>query len=163
MRSRQLLFALPVLSASCSKKLSIVNEEMIVARRFIGFLYGRKRWGQTSRLPIDLRIQAIHDETQLLPMSSIPPSYVEHETMDTRTQTRCFEVGASLVDSLHIERGEPICEQTVYALSRRTLLDQSASLLNATAARRTSQWEARVHPCISCSVVSQFGAMHRRQ
>lgn len=146
MRSRQLLFAIPLVSASCSKKLSVVNEEMIVARPFLGFLYGRKRWGQTSIGPIDWRIKAIQEASQHLPLLSSTPTYVELEAMDQRSISTGFEVGVAIVETVPLERCEPPCESTVTALYSRTLLVQSATLRSATAARMLSQLEDRVNP-----------------
>ena len=49
MKDRNMLFAaIPSICASSPKKISIYNEEMIVARCFIGFLiFSRKSLGKT--------------------------------------------------------------------------------------------------------------------
>lgn len=66
MQARKMLFA-AILSicASSSKKISIYNEEMIVARCFIGFIiFSRKSLGKTFKETLDGRIQAIQEESQ---------------------------------------------------------------------------------------------------
>ena len=55
MQARKMLFA-AILSicASSSKKISIYNEEMIVARCFIGFIiFSRKSLGKTFKVTLD--------------------------------------------------------------------------------------------------------------
>ena len=55
-----LFAAIPSICASSSKKISIYNEEMIVARRFIGFIvFSRKSLGDTFKVILDERIEAI--------------------------------------------------------------------------------------------------------
>ncbi|CAI9261793.1 unnamed protein product [Lactuca saligna] len=76
-KARKMLFA-AILSicASSSKKISIYNEEMIVARCFIGFIiFSRKSLGKTFKETLDGRIQAIQEESQqfLNPNEVVPP------------------------------------------------------------------------------------------
>ncbi|KAL0553969.1 hypothetical protein IC582_007874 [Cucumis melo] len=69
MQARKMLFA-AILSicALSSKKISIYNEEMIVASSFIGFLIlSRKNLGKTFKATFDGRIQAIQEESQQFP------------------------------------------------------------------------------------------------
>ena len=64
MDARKMLFA-AILSicALSSKKISIYNEEMIVARCFIGFLiFSRKSLGKTFKETLDGRIESIQEE-----------------------------------------------------------------------------------------------------
>lgn len=66
MQARKMLFAaIPSICALSSKKISIYNEEIIVARCFIGFLiFSRKSLGNTFKVTLDGRIQAIQEESQ---------------------------------------------------------------------------------------------------
>ena len=61
MKDRNMLFAaIPSICASSPKKISIYNEEMIVARCFIGFLiFSRKSLGKTFKETLDGRIKSI--------------------------------------------------------------------------------------------------------
>ena len=64
MKGRNMLFAaIPSICASSPKKISIYNEEMIVARCFIGFLiFSRKSLGKTFKETLDGRIESIQEE-----------------------------------------------------------------------------------------------------
>uniref|UniRef100_A0A453D7Q0 ATP synthase protein MI25 n=5 Tax=Triticinae TaxID=1648030 RepID=A0A453D7Q0_AEGTS len=64
MKDRNMLFAaIPSICASSPKKISIYNEEMIVARCFIGFLiFSRKSLGKTFKETLDGRIESIQEE-----------------------------------------------------------------------------------------------------
>uniref|UniRef100_A0A8I6XVI1 ATP synthase protein MI25 n=1 Tax=Hordeum vulgare subsp. vulgare TaxID=112509 RepID=A0A8I6XVI1_HORVV len=66
MKYRNMLFAaIPSICASSPKKISTYNEEMIVARCFIGFLiFSRKTLGETSKETLDGRIESIQEELQ---------------------------------------------------------------------------------------------------
>jgi hypothetical protein len=70
MQARKMLFvAILSICASISKKISIYNEEMIVVRRFIGFIiFGRKILGKNLKVTLDERIQAIHEQSQQFPV-----------------------------------------------------------------------------------------------
>jgi hypothetical protein len=65
MKDINMLFAaIPSICAS-SPKISIYNEEMIVARCFIGFLiFSRKSLGKTFKETLDGRIESIQEELQ---------------------------------------------------------------------------------------------------
>ena len=66
MQARKMLFAtIPSICALSSKKILIYNEEIIIARCFIGFLiFSRKSLGNTFKVTLDGRIQAIQEELQ---------------------------------------------------------------------------------------------------
>ncbi|KAJ0728266.1 putative NADH:ubiquinone reductase (H(+)-translocating) [Helianthus annuus] len=83
--ARKMLFA-AILSicASSLKKISIYNEEMIVARCFIGFIiFSRKSLGKTFKVTLDGRIQAIQGESQqfLKPNEVVPPESNEQQRL----------------------------------------------------------------------------------
>ncbi|KAF5798319.1 putative ATP synthase, F0 complex, subunit B/MI25 [Helianthus annuus] len=85
MQARKMLFA-AILSicASSLKKISIYNEEMIVARCFIGFIiFSRKSLGKTFKVTLDGRIQAIQGESQqfLKPNEVVPPESNEQQRL----------------------------------------------------------------------------------
>ncbi|GJR64126.1 ATP synthase protein MI25-like protein, partial [Tanacetum coccineum] len=94
-KARKMLFA-AILSicASSSKKISIYNEEMIVARCFIGFIiFSRKSLGKTFKETLDGRIQAIQEESQqfLNPNEVVPPESNEQQRLlriSLRRQTK---------------------------------------------------------------------------
>lgn len=67
MHARKMLFAaILFICALSSKKILIYNEEMIVACCFIGFIIlSRKSLGNTFKVTLDGRIQAIQEESQL--------------------------------------------------------------------------------------------------
>ncbi|ERM93407.1 hypothetical protein AMTR_s04781p00001270, partial [Amborella trichopoda] len=127
-----LLFA-AILSicASSSKKISIYNEEMIVARCFIGFIiFSRKSLGKTFKATLDGRIQAIQEESQQFP--STPPESNEQQ----RLLRISLQICGTVVESLPMARCAPKCEKTVQALLCRNLNVKSATRPNATSSRR---------------------------
>nr|AUD38071.1 ATPase subunit 4 [Ixora hookeri]AUD38075.1 ATPase subunit 4 [Ixora parviflora] len=137
MQARKMLFA-AILSicASSSKKISIYNEEMIVAACFIGFIiFSRKSLGKTFiKVPLDGRIQAIQEESQQFPNPNevVPPESNEQQ----RLLRISLRICGTVVESLPIARCVPKCEKTVQALLCRNLNVKSATLPNATSSRR---------------------------
>ena len=137
-QARKMLFAaIPSICALSSKKISIYNEEMIVARCFIGFLIlSRKSLGKTFKETLDGRIESIQESLQQL----FNPNEVILE--ESNEQQRLLNLRISLricstvVESLPTARCAPKCEKTVQALLCRNLNVKSATLLNATSSRR---------------------------
>lgn len=118
-----------------SKKISIYNEEMIVARCFIGFIiFSRKSLGKTFKVTLDGRIQAIQEESQqfLNPNEVVPPESNEQQ----RLLRISLRICGTVVESLPMARCTPKCEKTVQALLCRNLNVKLATLLNATSSRR---------------------------
>lgn len=136
MKDRKMLFAaIPSICASSSKKISIYNEEMIVARCFIGFLiFSRKSLGKTFKVTLDGRIESIQEESQQFsnPNEVIPPESNEQQ----RLLRISLRICGTVVESLPTARCAPKCEKTVQALLCRNLNVKSATLLNATSSRR---------------------------
>ncbi|XP_059646175.1 ATP synthase protein MI25-like [Cornus florida] len=136
MQARKMLFvAIPSICASSSKKISIYNEEMIVARCFIGFLIlSRKSLGKTFQVALDGRIQAIQEESQQFPNPNevVPPESNEQQ----RLLRISLRICGTVVESLPMARCAPKCEKTVKALLCRNLNVKSATLPNATSSRR---------------------------
>ena len=136
MQARKMLFA-AILSicASSSKKISIYNEEMIVARCFIGFIiFSRKSLGKTFKETLDGRIESIQEELQQFfnPNEVIP----EESNEQQRLLRVSLRICSTVVESLPTARCAPKCEKTVQALLCRNLNVKSATLLNATSSRR---------------------------
>nr|YP_009381350.1 Atp4 [Utricularia reniformis]ART31170.1 Atp4 [Utricularia reniformis] len=136
MQARKMLFA-AILSicASSSKKISIYNEEMIVARCFIGFIiFSRKSLGKTFQMTLDGRIQAIQEESQQFPNPNevVPPESNEQQ----RLLRISLRICGTVVESLPMARCAPKCEKTVQAFLCRNLNVKSATLPNATSSRR---------------------------
>ncbi|XP_070037783.1 ATP synthase protein MI25-like [Nicotiana tomentosiformis] len=136
MQARKMLFA-AILSicASSSKKISIYNEEMIVALCFIGFIiFSRKSLGNTFKVTLDGRIQAIQEESQQFPNPNevVPPESNEQQ----RLLRISLRICGTVVESLPMARCAPKCEKTVQALLCRNLNVKSATLPNATSSRR---------------------------
>ncbi|KAL2224690.1 UNVERIFIED_CONTAM: ATP synthase protein MI25, partial [Sesamum indicum] len=134
--ARKMLFA-AILSicASSSKKISIYNEEMIVARCFIGFIiFSRKSLGKTFKMTLDGRIQAIQEESQQFPNPNevVPPESNEQQ----RLLRISLRICGTVVESLPMARCAPKCEKTVQAFLCRNLNVKSATLPNATSSRR---------------------------
>ena len=134
--TRKILFA-AILSicALSSKKISIYNEEMIVARCFIGFIIlSRKSLGKTFKVTLDGRIQAIQEESQQFPNPNevVPPESNEQQ----RLLRISLRICGTVVESLPMARCAPKCEKTVQALLCRNLNVKSATLPNATSSRR---------------------------
>lgn len=132
---KMLLAATLSICASSSKKITIYNEEMIVARCFIGFIiFSRKSLGQTVKGTLDGRIQAIQEESQqfLNPNEVLPPESNEQERLLRSSLRMC----GTVVESLPMARSLPKCEKTVQALLCRNLKAKSATLENATSSRR---------------------------
>ncbi|MFS8025711.1 putative ATP synthase, F0 complex, subunit B/MI25 [Helianthus anomalus] len=79
------IVAILSICASSSKKIPIYNEEMIVARCFIGFIiFSRKSLGKTFKVTFDDgRIQAIQEESQqfLNPNEVVPPESNEQQRL----------------------------------------------------------------------------------
>nr|QPZ52022.1 ATP synthase F1 subunit 4 [Coix lacryma-jobi var. ma-yuen]QPZ52043.1 ATP synthase F1 subunit 4 [Coix lacryma-jobi var. puellarum]QPZ52075.1 ATP synthase F1 subunit 4 [Coix lacryma-jobi var. maxima]QPZ52028.1 ATP synthase F1 subunit 4 [Coix lacryma-jobi var. ma-yuen]QPZ52032.1 ATP synthase F1 subunit 4 [Coix lacryma-jobi var. ma-yuen] len=136
MKDINMLFAaIPSICASSPKKISIYNEEMIVARCFIGFLiFSRKSLGKTFKETLDGRIESIQEELLQFfnPNEVIPPESNEQQRL-LRVSLR---ICSTVVESLPTARCAPKCEKTVQALLCRNLNVKSATLLNATSSRR---------------------------
>ncbi|XP_054789304.1 ATP synthase protein MI25-like [Prosopis cineraria] len=134
--ARKMLFAaIPSICALSSKKISIYNEEMIVARCFIGFIiFSRKSLGKTFKVTLDGRIQAIQEESQQFPNPNevVPPESNEQQ----RLLRISLRICGTVVESLPMARCAPKCEKTVQALLCRNLNVKSATLPNATSSRR---------------------------
>ncbi|XP_037489202.1 ATP synthase protein MI25-like [Triticum dicoccoides] len=136
MKDRNMLFAaIPSICASSPKKISIYNEEMIVARCFIGFLiFSRKSLGKTFKETLDGRIESIQEELQQFfnPNEVIP----EESNEQPRLLRISLRICSTVVESLPTARCAPKCEKTVQALLCRNLNVKSTTLLNATSSRR---------------------------
>ena len=136
MKDRNMLFAaIPSICASSPKKISIYNEEMIVARCFIGFLiFSRKSLGKTFKETLDVRIESIQEE--LLQFFN-PNEVIPEESNEQQRLLRIsLRICSTVVESLPTARCAPKCEKTVQALLCRNLNVKSATLLNATSSRR---------------------------
>ena len=136
MKDRNMLFAaIPSICASSPKKISIYNEEMIVARCFIGFLiFSRKSLGKTFKETLDGRIESIQEE--LLQFFN-PNEVIPEESNEQQRLLRIsLRICSTVVESLPTARCAPKCEKTVQALLCRNLNVKSATLLNATSSRR---------------------------
>ena len=128
--ARKMLFAaIPSICALSSKKISIYNEEMIVALCFIGFIIlSRKSLGETFKMTLDGRIQAIQEESQQFPN---PNEVVPLESNEQQRFLRIsLRICSTVVESLPIARCAPKCEKTVQALLCRNLNVKSATLPN---------------------------------
>ncbi|XBI33946.1 hypothetical protein VPH35_119810 [Triticum aestivum] len=136
MKDRNMLFAaIPSICASSPKKISIYNEEMIVARCFIGFLiFSRKSLGKTFKETLDGRIESIQEALQQFfnPNEVIP----EESNEQQRLLRISLRICSTVVESLPTARCAPKCEKTVQALLCRNLNVKSATLLNATSSHR---------------------------
>ena len=136
MKDRNMLFAaIPSICASSPKKISIYNEEMVVARCFIGFLiFSRKSLGKTFKETLDGRIESIQEE--LLQFFN-PNEVIPEESNEQQRLLRIsLRICSTVVESLPTARCAPKCEKTVQALLCRNLNVKSATLLNATSSRR---------------------------
>ena len=136
MKDRNMLFAaIPSICASSPKKISIYNEEMIVARCFIGFLiFSRKSLGKTFKETLDGRSESIQEE--LLQFFN-PNEVIPEESNEQQRLLRIsLRICSTVVESLPTARCAPKCEKTVQALLCRNLNVKSATLLNATSSRR---------------------------
>ena len=136
MKDRNMLFAaIPSICASSPKKISIYNEEMIVARCFIGFLiFSRKSLGKTFKETLDGRIESIQEE--LLQFFN-PNEVIPEESNEQQRLLRIsLRICSTVVESLPTARCAPKRDKTVQALLCRNLNVKSATLLNATSSRR---------------------------
>ena len=136
MKDRNMLFAaIPSICASSPKKTSIYNEEMIVARCFIGFIiFSRKSLGKTFKETLDGRIESIQEELlQFFNPNEVIPEECNEQQRLLRISLR---ICSTVVESLPTARCAPKCEKTVQALLCRNLNVKSATLLNATSSRR---------------------------
>nr|YP_009402326.1 ATPase subunit 4 [Zostera marina]ANY30748.1 ATPase subunit 4 [Zostera marina]ARX63732.1 ATPase subunit 4 [Zostera marina]WMB97349.1 ATPase subunit 4 [Zostera marina]WMB97373.1 ATPase subunit 4 [Zostera marina] len=136
MQYQKMLFAaILFICALSSKKISIYNEEMIVAGCFIGFLiFSRKSLGKTFQATLDGRIESIQEESQQFsnPNEVLPPESNEQQ----RLLRISLQICGTVVESLPTARCAPKCEKTVQALLCRNLNVKSETLLNATSSRR---------------------------
>lgn len=134
-RAIKMLFAAILsIGALSSKKISIYNEEMIVARCFIGFIiFSRQSLGKTFKATLDGRIQAIQDESQQFPNPNevVPPESNEQQ----RLLRISLRICGTVVESLPMARYAPKCEKTVQALLCRNLNVKSAILPNCADSR----------------------------
>ena len=130
MKEKNMLFAaIPSICASSPKKISIYNEEMIVAGCFIGFLiFSRKSLGKTFKEALDGRIESIQEELQQFfnPNEVIP----EESNEQQRLLRISLRICGTVVESLPMARSAPKCEKTVQALLCRNLNVKSATLLD---------------------------------
>ncbi|XP_037450941.1 ATP synthase protein MI25-like [Triticum dicoccoides] len=136
MKDRNMLFAaIPSICASSLKKISIYNEEMIVARCFIGFLiFSRKSLGKTFKETLDRRIESIQEELlQFFNRNEVIP---EESNEQQRLLRISLRICSTVVESLPTPRCVPKCEKTVQVLLCRNLNVKSVTLLNATSSRR---------------------------
>nr|KAJ0212521.1 hypothetical protein LSAT_V11C400164820 [Lactuca sativa] len=120
---KMLLAAILSICAPSSKKISIYNEEMIVACCFIEFIiFSRKSLGKTFKQTLDGRIQAIQEESQkfLNPNEVVPPESNEQQ----RLLRISLRICGTVVESLPMAHSGPKCEKT------------STTLPNATSSRR---------------------------
>nr|AEM46230.1 ATPase subunit 4 [Silene noctiflora]AEM46233.1 ATPase subunit 4 [Silene noctiflora]AJP34468.1 ATPase subunit 4 [Silene noctiflora]AJP34472.1 ATPase subunit 4 [Silene noctiflora] len=126
------IIAFSVLS---SKKISIYNEEMIVACCFIGFLiFSRQSLGTTFKVTLEERIQAIQEESQQFPN---PNEVVLPEANEQERLLRIsLRICGTVVESLPMARCAPKCEKTVQALLCRNLNLKFQTLSNGTSSRR---------------------------
>ncbi|CAN6445792.1 unnamed protein product [Victoria cruziana] len=132
---KMLFVAIPSICASSSKKISIYNEEMIVARRFIGFIiFSQKSSGKTFQVILDGRIEAIQEELQQFPNPNevVPPESNKQQ----RLLRNDLRICGTIVESLPTTHCAPKCKKTVQALLCRNLNVKSATLPNATSSRR---------------------------
>lgn len=130
-----LFAAILSICALSSKKILIYNEEMVVARCFIGFIiFSRKSLGKTFKVTLDGRIQAIQEESQQFPNPNevVPPESNEQQ----RLLRISLRICGTVVESLPMARCAPKCEKTVQALLCRNLNVKSATLPNATSSHR---------------------------
>ncbi|CAN6440663.1 unnamed protein product [Victoria cruziana] len=113
LQDRKMLFAaIPSICASSSKKISIYNEEMIVAHRFIGFIiFSRKSLGKTFQ-----------EELEQFPNPNevVPPESNEQQ----RLLRISLRICGTVVESLPTACCVPKCEKI------------SATLPNATSSHR---------------------------
>lgn len=136
MQAKKMLFAaILFICALSSKKILIYNEEMIVASSFIGFIiFSRKSLGNTFKMTLDGRIQAIQEELQQF----LNPKEVV--LLESNEQERLLRISlricGTVVESLPIARCAPKCEKTVQAFLCRNLNLKLARLLNAISSRR---------------------------
>jgi hypothetical protein len=133
---RLFLFAFILsICALSSKQISIYNEEMIVARCFIGFLiFSRKSLGKTCQETLDGRIESIQEELlQFFNPNEVIPEESNEQQRLLRVSLR---ICSTVVESLPTALCAPKCEKTVQALLCRNLNVKSATLLNATSSRR---------------------------
>ena len=128
MHARKMLFAaIPSICALSSKNISIYNEEMIVALCFIGFIIlSRKSLGDTFKMTLDGRIQAIQEESQQFPNSNEVVPLESNEQQGFLSIS--LQICGTVVESLPIARCAPKCEKTVQALLCRNLNVKSATL-----------------------------------
>ncbi|XP_037455199.1 ATP synthase protein MI25-like [Triticum dicoccoides] len=136
MKDRNMLFAaIPSICASSPKKISIYNEQMIVARCFIGFLiFSRKSLGKTFKETLDGRIESIQEE--LLQFFN-PNEVIPEESNEQQRLLRIsLRICSTVVESLPTACCAPKCEKTVQALLCRNLNVKPATLLNVTSSRR---------------------------
>nr|UTM91947.1 ATPase subunit 4 [Gastrodia angusta] len=110
-----------------SKKISIYNEEMIVARCFLGFLIlSRKSLGQTFKVTLDGRIQSIQEESQQFPNKrKTTPSESNEQQRLLRISLRIC--GTVVESSLPMVRSAPKCEKTVQVLPQCSVSNPSTS------------------------------------
>ncbi|KAH0694771.1 hypothetical protein KY285_021868 [Solanum tuberosum] len=100
-----------------------------------GFIiFSRKSLGNTFKVTLDGRIQAIQEESQQFPNPNevVPPESNEQQ----RLLRISLRICGTVVESLPMARCAPKCEKTVQALLCRNLNVKSATLPNATSSRR---------------------------
>lgn len=102
-----LFAAILSICASSSKKISIYNEEMIVARCFLGFIiFSRNSLGNTFKVTLDERIQAIQEESQQFPNPNevVPTESNEQQRLLRISLRICGTVVESLPNQWHAVR-----------------------------------------------------------
>ena len=133
---RMLVATLLLICVLSSKRILIYNEEIIVALCFILFLlFCRKSFGETFKVTLDTRIQAIKEELQQF---LNPKEVVSLESQEQLRSLRIrLRICGILLESLPIARCAPKCEKTVQALLCRNLSLKLATLLHASDSHRS--------------------------
>ncbi|KAG5586797.1 hypothetical protein H5410_047231 [Solanum commersonii] len=120
-KAKKMLFAaILTICASSSKKISIYNEEMIVALYFIGFIiFSRKSLGNTFKVTLDGRILSIQEELHQFPNPNeiVPPESNEQQRLlriilricGTVVESLPMAVAKCLKDSASFVMPKPKC------------------------------------------------------
>ncbi|CAI8594983.1 unnamed protein product [Vicia faba] len=133
-----LFAAIPSICALSSNKISIYNEEMIVARCFIGFIiFSRKSLGNTFKVTLDGRIQAIQEESQQFPNPNkvVPPESNEQQrllritTLPNSTSSRRIRLQDDLGTKFHLLVRRRFIPQCISKAEKIELIRESLVVL----------------------------------